>query len=164
MSIKAVAKAFEMGEAVKFTRRRPDSRFLGFFSQGKLGKIDASGGQPQTLCTTGSGTPLGGVWGHGGVILFAPNSLSPLQSVSTAGGQAKPATVIDRSRQERFHMFPHFLPDGRHFLFLADSAKRENVGIYVGSLDTTETKRLLNVRAEGRYSYTGYLLFVRMGR
>lgn len=104
---------------------------------------------------------VGGAWRRDSVC--TEQSQSPAKLL-TAGGRLKPATVIDRSRQERFHMFPHFLPDGRHFLFLADSAKRENVGIYVGSLDTTETKRLLNVRAEGRYSYTGYLLFVRMGR
>lgn len=28
----------------------PDSRFIGFFAEGKLRKIDASGGPPQTLC------------------------------------------------------------------------------------------------------------------
>src|ERR1700726_505079 len=54
----------------------PDSRFIGFFSQGKLKKVDASGRPPQTLYDASSNT-LGGTWNHDGVIAFAPNSLSP---------------------------------------------------------------------------------------
>src|ERR1700726_3403677 len=39
----------------------PDSRFLGFFSQSKLKRIDASGGPTQTLCDALGGT-FGGTW------------------------------------------------------------------------------------------------------
>ncbi len=38
----------------------PDSRFIGFFAGGKLKKIDASGGPPQTLCDAPNGR--GGTW------------------------------------------------------------------------------------------------------
>ena len=129
----------------------PDSRFIGFFSQGKLKKVDASGRPPQTLYDASSNT-LGGTWNHDGVIAFAPNSLSPIETVSSMGGRPKPATVLDRSREERGHFFPYFLPDGRHFLYLAVSGKRENIGIYVGSLDSKDTKRLLDVQTEVRYA------------
>jgi eukaryotic-like serine/threonine-protein kinase len=144
----------------------PDSRFLGFFSQSKLKKIETSGGPPQTVCDTGVIGNLGGTWSPDGVILLAGNggnSLSPIEAVSAAGGQPKPVTVLDRSRQQRGHSFPHFLPDGRHFLYLAASAKRENTGVYIGSLDSKDTKRLLSVEAEVRYAPPGYLLFVRDG-
>jgi eukaryotic-like serine/threonine-protein kinase len=93
------------------------------------------------------------------VIAFALNSVSPI--VPAAGGLPKSATTLDRSREERGHFFPYFLPDGRHFLYLAVSGKRENIGIYVGSLDSKDTKRLLDVQAEVRYAPPGYLLFVR---
>ena len=140
----------------------PDSRFIGFFSQGKLKKVDAAGGPSQILCDASSSS-LGGTWNQGGVIAFAPNSLSPIETVSSMGGRPKPTTVLDRSRQERGHLFPHFLPDGRHFLYLAVSGRRENIGVYAGSLDSKDTKRLLDVQSEARYAAPGYLLFVRDG-
>jgi eukaryotic-like serine/threonine-protein kinase len=128
----------------------PDSRFLGFFSQSKLKKIETSGGPPQTVCDVGTVGSWGGTWGPDGVILLGGNggnSIFPIEVVSAAGGQPKPATVLDRSRQQRGHSFPQFLPDGRHFLYLALSAKRENTGVYIGSLDSKDTKRLLSVES-----------------
>jgi hypothetical protein len=54
---------------------------------------------------------------------------------------------------------PSFLPDGRHFLFLAQSGKPENSAVYVGSVDSTET-RPLNIHAsKALYAAPGYLLF-----
>jgi len=141
-----------------------DSRFIGFFSQSRLRKIDASGGAPLTVCdVTMNATTYGGTWNADGVILFASSSLGPIQSVPDTGGQPKPATAIDRSRQERGHVFPHFLPDGRHFLYLAQSGVREQSGVYVGSLGSAETKRILSLESEARYAAPGYVLFVQGG-
>jgi hypothetical protein len=42
----------------------PDSRFLGFFADGKLKKIEASGGPPQVLCDAPA--PYGGAWSRDG--------------------------------------------------------------------------------------------------
>src|SRR5215469_15496247 len=96
------------------SRRSPDSRFIGFFSGGKLKTIEASGGTPVELCDASSGR--GGTWNREGVILFTPTVVSPLQRVSAAGGTASPVTSVDTSKNETSHRWPHFLPDGRHFL------------------------------------------------
>ncbi len=56
---------------------------------------------------------------------------------------------------------PHFLPDGRHFLFTASSHRPEIRGIYVGSLDSAETRRLLSDESHVAYAPPGYLLFIR---
>ena len=98
----------------------PDSRFLGFFAGGKLKKIDASGGPPQVLCDTQEGR--GGTWNRDGVILFSPSSRDAVLRISSAGGAPAPATEIDLSRREFSHRFPFFLPDGRHFLYLAQAS------------------------------------------
>ena len=95
------------------------------------------------------------------MIAVARSSASPIETVPAAGGTPKPITTLDRSRQERGHFLPYFLPDGRHFLYLAVSGRRENTGIYVGSLDSKDRKRLLDVQSEVRYASPGYLLFVR---
>src|SRR6266568_734693 len=66
----------------------PDSRFVGFFAEGKLKKIDILGGTPQTLCDAARGT--GGAWNRDGVIVFARNISSGLYRVSAEGGKAEP--------------------------------------------------------------------------
>ncbi len=140
----------------------PDSRFVGFFADGKLKKIDASGGPPQTLCDA----PIsrGGTWNREGVILFAPIA-SPVYRVSAAGGLATPVTRFDPARGETTHRWPFFLPDGRHFLYLVASfgsgGQQEKMGIYVGSLDSKEEKFLLRANSNVAYAPPGYLLFFR---
>ena len=46
----------------------PDSRFLGFFAEGKLKKIDVTGGPPQNICDAPTGAD--GSWSPEGVILY----------------------------------------------------------------------------------------------
>lgn len=138
----------------------PDSRFIGFFAQGKLKKIDIYGGAPQTLCDAPTGN--GGTWNREGVIVFAPNREGVLARVSAAGGIPAAATALDRQRQETGHAWPQFLPDGRHFLYLALSGQRENRVLYVGSLGSEGPRRVL--KTEVRAAYTpGYLLFLQQG-
>ena len=139
----------------------PDSRFIAFTANSVLKKVAVAGGPPQTLTNlAGFGT---GTWNREGDILFAPVSLGPILRLPSAGGSATPVTALDASRQQDFHDWPHFLPDGRHFLYLAHSRNPENTAIYVGSLDSKETKLVLNVASAALYSPPGYLLFVRAG-
>jgi len=133
----------------------PDSRFIGFFAGGKLKKIDVSGGPPQTLCEAPIGT--GGTWNRDGVIVFAPGGGIGLCRVSAAGGEAAPLTTLDQPR-EISQRWPQFLPDGRHFLYLS---RQEKSGIYVGSLDSKETRRILDSDFSACYAAQGYLVFAR---
>jgi hypothetical protein len=109
-----------------------DSRFIGFFADGKLKKIDANGGPPLTLCDARFAG--GGTWNRAGMIVFRPE-IGPLHQVSSAGGEAKPLFKLDESRKERTQFAPHFLPDGDHFLYTSYSQEQGKSGIYVGSLD-----------------------------
>jgi hypothetical protein len=59
--------------------------------------------------------------------------------------------------------WPRFLPDGRHFLFFARSRQRENRAIYVGSLDSKMTRRLMPADSNAVFARPGYLLFLREG-
>jgi len=138
----------------------PDSRFIGFYAGGKLKKIEATGGPAQTLCDA-PGDGWGGAWSADGVIIFAPREGEGLQRVSAAGGTPEPLTTLDSSRGELSHFHPRFLPDGRHLLYLVISSRPENAGIRVGSLDSAETKLLVNTDASGAYAPPGYLLFLR---
>ncbi|HEY3122558.1 MAG TPA: protein kinase, partial [Thermoanaerobaculia bacterium] len=146
----------------------PDSRFLGFFAGTKLKKIDASGGPPQSLCDAPNGR--GGTWNRGGAIVFSPSARDPLQRVSSAGGAAAPVTEFDSSKQEFSHRFPAFLPDGRHFLFLAQrvgAGDQNPPEICVGSLDSKERRLLVRASSNAIYAppsegaAQGHILFTR---
>lgn len=141
----------------------PDSRYVAFVSSSdnKLKKIDLAGGSPQVLANAPNGR--GGTWNRDGVIVFAPSAEGPLYRVSASGGEATPVTTLDESRQDVSHRYPWFLPDGRHFLYLARGAAADVTGIYVGSLDSKETRRLVAAESGGVYSPPGYLLYVRDG-
>ena len=145
----------------------PDSRLLGFFSVDKLRKIDVSGGSAQVLSDARGS--YGGTWNRDGVILIAPMQ-KPLFRVSADGGTPMPVTTLDQSRGEYVHSWPQFLPDGRHFLYLASSniERDANDGIYAGALDSKERKRLVSSHWRAAYASApgvrdGYLLFLRDG-
>ena len=135
----------------------PDARFIAFFADGKLKKIEASGGPVQSLCDAPAGE--GGTWNRDGTIVFAPTSTAGLSRVSAAGGQATPVTMLDATQKEISHRWPQFLPDGRRFLFLVQPGN----AISLGSLDSSEIKRLLNTDSKALSSPPGNLLFVRQG-
>jgi serine/threonine protein kinase/Tol biopolymer transport system component len=137
----------------------PDSRSLGFFAGGKLKKVDAAGGPSQTLCDAGSGR--GGTWNRDGVIVFTPDTQAGLYRVPASGGTPAQITTPDVSKGEDSNRWPVFLPDGRHFIFLARSRQPENSGIYVGSLDSNDRKLLFPSQSSAQYAAPGYLLFIR---
>jgi serine/threonine protein kinase/Tol biopolymer transport system component len=147
----------------------PDSRFLGFFTAGKLKRIDASGGSAQTLCDAPYG--LGGTWNRDGVILFTPSPSEPIYRVASSGGAASPVTQLDQDQGDFGHPSPFFLPDGRHFLYRARVvgavSQLEAAGVYLGSLDSKERRLLLHSRSNVAYappqpgSSHGHLLFLR---
>jgi eukaryotic-like serine/threonine-protein kinase len=137
----------------------PDSRTIGFFAEGKLKRIDASGGPVQTLADAPNGR--GGTWNRDGAILFAPDVDVPLYRVASGGGEPALATKLEPL--QRSHRFPSFLPDGRHFLYLALGGASEPSGIFLGSLDSNDSERLLAAETNALYSTSGDLLFVRQG-
>jgi serine/threonine protein kinase/Tol biopolymer transport system component len=143
----------------------PDSRFIAFFANNKLKRIDPVSGEPQVLADI-SADARGGAWAPDGTIIFTPAYTTPLSKVSAEGGAVKPFTVLDQSQEQTSHRWPSFLPDGRHFLYFALSNKKELQGIYVGSLDSKEVKFLLRASSLGAYApgsgtNFGHLLFMR---
>jgi Tol biopolymer transport system component len=135
----------------------PDGRFVAFFAQGKLRKIPSTGGAPQVVCDAADGR--GGTWNADGAIVFAPVPDGALFQVSANGGAPAPATT--RQEGQAGHRFPQFLPDGRHFLFLAQTGRGRQGGIYVGSLDSPHAVLALETAVSAQYASPGYLLFVR---
>jgi Tol biopolymer transport system component len=140
----------------------PDSRYIGFASDGKLKKVAVSGGPPVTLCPASN--MKGGTWNRDDVILFAPDHKSGIHRVPASGGTAVEITTINTDEGENSHREPRFLPDGRRFLFLARMipAKNDSNRVYIGSLDGSPPQMIATSEAQAEYS-AGHLLTVREG-
>ncbi len=139
----------------------PDGRYLAFITAGQLKKISVSGGPVQLISNVPGGSD--GTWGKSGVILYDGNVQDSIRQVPAAGGNFSAATIIDRAGHEQYHAWPCFLPDGKHFLYIAniDSAGSSNTGIVkVGSLDLKESKPLFPSNSKVDYDPAGYIIYV----
>ena len=137
-----------------------DGRSLAFFADGKLKSIDLSGGSPLVICDAPQGR--GGTWGPGGVILLTTDTQAAIVRVSASGGTPVPVTKLDRTMHTS-HRWPFFLPDGKHFLYVAinhDSSKSDQDAVYLASLDGAENRVLFRSLSNAIYS-NGFVSFER---
>jgi serine/threonine protein kinase len=137
----------------------PDSRWLGFFTDidQTLKKIDTEGGPPITVCDAENGK--GGTWSRDGIILFAPRADSPIHRVPAGGGESTPITEVD-GEVHNSHRHPRFLPDGRHYLFLARGGTEEQSALMLGSIDDATFREVVKTPTNAQYSQ-GWLLYTR---
>ena len=139
----------------------PDSRFIGFFADGKIKKMDMSGGVPTVVCD--ATTPFGGgTWGTDGTIVFSilDKGNYKLWKVADNGGRPTdampdaPASKDINSQELR----PWFLPDGRTLLYVL-AALGQKSAVYVGRLDSPDRVKVLETESSNVQYANGYLLF-----
>ncbi len=149
-------RALDGTDGASFPFWSPDGRWLAFFAQGKLKKVDVSGGTPQTLCDAPGGR--GGTWSPGGTILFSAFAGGEIDRVSESGGipSALPHLVSDG---KQLYRWPSFLPDGRHFLYFVLSPDEKVRGIHAGAVDSAEESRIAVGDAGAVYAAPGHILF-----
>ncbi len=135
-----------------------DSRFIGFFAGGKLKKVAIVGGPPQILCDATGGA---GTWNQDDIILFEHQGA--LHRVAAAGGVSTAIRMPDKAKNEGGYRLPSFLPDGRHFVYVAVSSEQGRTEVRTGSLDSNDDKSLFPGNSRVLYASPGYLLFVRDG-
>ena len=135
----------------------PDSRALGFFAEGQLKRLDLGSGTPHTVAPAVNSR--GGTWNQNGVILFSAGTGVAVSRVSAAGGEPTTVTTLD---QQSSHRYPFFLPDGNHFIYLAQGSS-ERSGIFLAALDSVEATRLTAADTAAVYLEPGWLLWQRDG-
>jgi Tol biopolymer transport system component len=137
----------------------PDGRSLAFFADGKLKRIEASGGGARTLCDAPN--PRGGSWGVLGSIVFSAEAGGQIEAVSGDGGPPRPLGML-ASRSGATRRWPSFLPDGRHFLYVQLAGSETEDGLHLASLDGSGPRRVAAADSGAFYASSGHLLY-RMG-
>ncbi|HEY0158087.1 MAG TPA: protein kinase [Thermoanaerobaculia bacterium] len=137
----------------------PDSRSIAFFQNGELKRMQVPAGPIVTICSADSAR--GGSWSPDGTIIFAMR-FSPIYRVAATGGA--PVAVTKLTDGDATHRWPRFLPDGRHFVYLASPVGNEDPRnqICAGSIDEPMRKPLV-AASSNPLVYDGRLLFTREG-
>ena len=147
----------------------PDSQDLAFFADKTLKRIHVSDGRAERICDA-EPLPGGGTWNGNGTILFAPGQGATLFQVPASGGKPQPLLKLNADRFEHAHLWPQFLPDGKHFVFFVLSDSVAATGVYAGSLDSPSYIMLFQSQTNAVYSGLasadssgkhGYLVYMR---
>jgi Tol biopolymer transport system component len=139
----------------------PDGRALGFFAGRRLKTIPASGGAPSDLASAPAA--FGASWGPDGSIIYAPAAEGGLYRVSSTGGPSSQLTSPAPGSGEISHRWPHFLPDGRRYLFLSWHREPARRTLYVGFLNGQPPQRVGSMESAAVFSPPHYLLWTSGG-
>jgi Tol biopolymer transport system component len=160
-----VARELSGTDGAQFPFWSPDSRYIGFSADGKLKRIDLSGGPPINIATVSNFR--GGSWNDENTIIFSPDSTGGLQSVPASGGTPVSLTAVDPVNVETTHRWPQFIPRSRQFIFYVRSTNPGISGVYLSSLDRPNEKIQLIANpttasyAPPRGGRPGYLFWLR---
>jgi serine/threonine protein kinase/Tol biopolymer transport system component len=141
----------------------PDNRFIGFFADGKIKKVDVSGGVPTVVCAATA--PFGGgTWGEGTIVFSMPDKGTyRLWKVAEDGGGQPADALPDASTSKETYgaeLRPWFLPDGRTLLYVS-ALQGQRRAVYVGRLDSTDREKVVETDSSNAQYANGYLLFLR---
>jgi len=153
-------------EGANYAFWSPDSRHVGFFQGNRLRRIEVATGRVQPMGGESSVYPRGGSWGTNGKLLYVPHSNTGIHVVDVEGGESRQLTIPDPDVTDSSHRWPHFLPDGEHYLFLwwtnDLAAREEHGGVYLASVSSdAEPVKILADASSVAYASPGYLLVMR---
>lgn len=155
----AEPKVLEGTEGASFPFLAPDGRAVGFFQNAQLKRVDLASGATQIL-TSSAAVSLGGTWSVDDVIVYS--NRFGMHRIPASGGEPVPVAPLNPAFHENSLRFPRFLPDGKHFLYVARSGRPDESGAYLASLDGTQ-KRLFTTHAEVAFAPPDRLLFIKDG-
>ncbi len=141
----------------------PDGRWVGFLTNDRVKKVSLQGGAPVTLCEISA--PVRASWITDDIIYIAANEGVALYRVAASGGQpeevANTLSILGHDAR-----FGQVLPDGRSALVTSLASlgfSGDYTNILLLSLDSLETRTLIENGYDARYVSSGHILFARSG-
>jgi serine/threonine protein kinase len=113
----------------------PDGRYVAAAAGRTLRRFEPGTQNTAAICSVN--TTLSGAWAPDGTIIIGLQQ-DGIYRVPATGGALQRITNLDASRGESRHLAPEFLPDGRHFLYVAGSMQAGRSMLYIASLDSPE--------------------------
>ena len=143
----------------------PDSRFIGFSSEGRLRMFDVERQVATSICNLPGLNLRGGTWSRDGVILFGidDRQTAGIYSVPALGGEPQRLRSSTAPEGSGFQDYwPQFLLDDHHFVFW----RSEERAVLLGSLDQkdqTGGRLLFEADTAAAFVPPGYLVYVHDG-
>src|SRR5262245_30378965 len=154
-------------EGAQYPFWSPNGTEIGFFSDGKMKRVRTDGGGVEAICNAPH--PRGGAGGRRRVIVFSPTVPGPLYQVPEGGGLATAVTTLDSTSGAIEHVWPSFLPDGEHFIYVARQPEpytlenppaRSSFPSYIGSIRSQRSESLLVASSAPMFAAPHYLIYV----
>jgi Tol biopolymer transport system component len=139
----------------------PDGREMLIVTEGRLKALDVVSGAQRDI-TGVDGIVRGAAWNEEEVVLFGVEG-EGIYRVSAVGGAAERIIAPDPKRFEVAPSYPHFLSDGKRFLYVAPTRRPDGDSpnlLRVGALDTSETSAVGEIGSMVRLLDSGFLLHV----
>jgi len=136
-----------------------DSRAIVYCAGGKLKTVSLDGAPPRTVCN--ASPPCMPAW-SGDTILFSEQS--GISRVNAQGGTPRLVVQRDPKRPGDILIWPHILPDAKHFLYIWGIRRNEEIEheLMSASLEGGSPSHIASI--DSRISFAnGHLLFVRDG-
>jgi eukaryotic-like serine/threonine-protein kinase len=137
----------------------PDGATVGFFAEGKLKLLPLAGGPPRIICDAPADS--GGTFLSPGIVLFGPGPAGTIMQVDVERGTLRNVTTLDAGAGDRRHVRPMALPDGRHFVHLAQ--RQDGFVAVLATIGGPQVMALGAVQSQVLPTRSGHVLFVRDG-
>jgi eukaryotic-like serine/threonine-protein kinase len=138
----------------------PDGKSVVAAVNGKLVRFSATGGANEVLCDQFDAFPS--TMNRDKTILAWTAPPTKIISVSSEDCTPRDKSPSDVPGSDVKYGYPHFLPDGNHFL-LAAIRKDKHHEVLLSSLNDSKTRVLVRNGSDPKYINSGYILFSRDG-
>jgi eukaryotic-like serine/threonine-protein kinase len=140
----------------------PEGRSIAFFAEGKLKRVELSGGAAVSICDLPLVGPYwSGTWGGADILFSAETRGWGIFRVSAAGGVPAEIIRVDLPRGEARIGWPWFLPDGKRFLYLLRHL--DGRGDLMLAEPGKRPRLVMAMQSAVQYVDPGFLVFARDG-
>ncbi len=134
----------------------PDGKWIGYYAENALRKIQLTGGQSTVLCYVKESTKC--TWLPNDSIIFGGNQMEGLKIIHSSGGTERVLTQLNLENEELMHSYPFYIP-GAHKVLYSIQSVSEFISTNSLDLKTGDIKVLVKNASNPKYTPEGYLTY-----